>query len=274
MLPSLQLCCASVADQEVYAEHIVMDGASSDGTVEWLRLNDKVIGISEKDKGMYNALNKAIDLAQGEIIGHLNCDEQYLPGVLSFVEKYFDENPQIDFIAGNFLVVDPNGNLVAYRKAFQPRWPYFFSNYLYTTTCALFYRRKIFTNCSFDESYRSIADVIFLYNVIRKGYKGAHIPMYFSTFTYSGDNLSLNPISAQEKIRFGKTLPGWYKLVKPFFFFLFFVEKFFRNTYYESSPLTYSIYTRDRLDKRTTITKHNPGFRLKFVAKKENNLLQ
>lgn len=265
MLSSLPLCCASVSDQEVSHEHIIMDGGSTDGTVEWLR-DQAVTWVSERDKGMYNALNKALDLARGEIIGHLNCDEQYLPGVLQLVKKFFDENPRIDFIAGNFLVIDPAGNLVAYRKSFQPRWPYFFSNYLYTTTCTLFYRRKVFDQVRFDESYKSIADVIFLYHVIRKKFKGTHIPRYMAVFTYSGKNLSLSPISAQEKKRFGQTLPTWYKLMKPVFFFFFFIEKIIHLNYWERPELSYSIYTKTNSKTRQTIRKENPQFRLKFKA--------
>ena len=138
MLPYLKLCCASVQDQGVDLEHIVMDGGSSDGTSKWLLENIHVISESKKDNGMYNALNKAIRLAKGEIVAHLNSDEQYLPHTLPFVLEYFKKNPDVDFIAGDFLVVDEEGELVAFRKNFSPRWPYFFSNYLYTTTCTLF----------------------------------------------------------------------------------------------------------------------------------------
>jgi glycosyltransferase involved in cell wall biosynthesis len=264
MLAFLKLCRASVCDQEVNLEHIVMDGGSTDGTVEWLKDNHNIISKSEKDNGMYNALNKAIDRAQGDIIGHLNCDEQYLPGVLKFVLKTFAENPKVDFIAADFLVIDKEGGLLAYRKSFQPRWPYFFSNYLYTTTCTLFYRRKIFTHCRFNETYKSIADVIFLYEVMKKGYKGIHVKKYFSVFIFSGTNLSLNPISNVEKKKFNDTLPKWYRVLKPLFFVLFFGERVLRNTYYEKSPLSYSIFTKESLFERKTFIKLNPGFRLRF----------
>lgn len=264
MLSYLKLCSASVNDQEIRHEHVVMDGRSTDGTVEWLKENRNIVSFSEHDNGMYHALNKGIDLAQGEIIGHLNADEQYLPGVLKFVKEFFDEHPLIDFIAADFLAINPEGELLSYRKSFQPRWPYFFSNYLYTTTCTLFYRRIIFKECRFDESYKSIADVIFLFDVIRKGFKGAHIRKYFSVFTYSGTNLSLDPISRIEKSRFNKTLPVWYRVMKPLFFLLFFVERILKNTYNEKSPLSYSIFTNESLLQRKTFTKVNPGFRLKF----------
>ena len=232
--------------------------------MQWLNESRDIRSISEKDNGMYNALNKAIDLSKGDIIGHLNCDEQYLPGVLESVLNYFGSNPEIDFITGDFLVTDMEGNFLAFRKNFHPRWQYFFSNYLYTTTCTLFYRRKIFEQLKFDESYRSIADVIFVYNVIKNGFKGAHIRKYFSTFTYSGENLSLDPISAIEKVSFNRTLPFWYKVVKPLFFLLFFIERILKNVYRNESPLVYSIYRGENLDNRMKTSKENPGFRLRF----------
>lgn len=268
MLPYLKRCAASIQDQGVGAEHIVMDGGSSDGTAAWLAdPRSGIDGVSEKDKGMYNALNKAIRRSRAEIVGHLNCDEQYLPGTLRRVLDYFAQHPDIDFVAGDFLVVDPQGELVAYRKSFQPRWPYFFSNYLYTTTCTLFYRRRVFDKVMFDESYRSIADVIFLYNVIRAGYRGAHIPGYAATFTYSGANLSLHPVSAQEKKRFLGSLPIWFRLLKPVFFLSFFVEKLIHGNYRETSSLRYSIYSGDNFEQRKEFHAHHPGFRLRFVAK-------
>ena len=265
MLPYLPLCCASVRDQEVNHEHIVMDGGSTDGTVEWLEENrDALVFLSERDSGMYNALNKAIARAQGAIIGHLNCDEQYLPGILKYVKEFFESHPDVDFVAADFLVINPAGEFLAYRKSFQPRWQYFFSNYLYTTTCTLFYRRKILENCHFDESYRSIADVIFLYNVLRKGFRGFHVRKYASTFTYSGVNLSLDPISAKEKARFNKSLPIWYQALRPLFFVMFFVEKMLNGNYSETAPLRYSIYSQQSPNKRLPIEVPNPGFRLKF----------
>lgn len=267
MLPSLKRCAASVHDQGVAIEHIIMDGGSKDGTAEWLAANPNLTGVSEADRGMYHALNKAIRKTSAEIVGHLNGDEQYLPGTLRRVIDYFAQHPEVDFVAGDFLVVDPTGEFIAFRKTFQPRWPYFFSNYLYTTTCTLFYRRKIFDRVMFDESYRSIADVIFLYQVMKAGFRGVHLPGYTATFTYSGENLSLDPVSAQEKRRFFATLPLGFRLMRPLFFFFFFVEKILHGNYSEANSLQYAIYAANELKVRKEFKVERPGFRLRFVRK-------
>jgi glycosyltransferase involved in cell wall biosynthesis len=271
MLPLLKRSAASVQDQGVAFEHIIMDGGSKDGTAEWLASQTVLNGTSEPDRGMYHALNKAIRKSSAEIVGHLNSDEQYLPGTLRRVIDFFALHPEVDFIAGDFLVVNPAGEFIAYRKTFQPRWPYFFSNYLYTTTCTLFYRRKIFDRVVFDESYRSIADVIFLYQVMKSGFRGAHLPGYTATFTYSGVNLSLDPISAREKKRFQATLPLSFRLMKPLFFLSFFVEKVLNGNYREASVLRYAIYTDDDLHARKEFRVEHPGFRLRFVPAKTSD---
>src|SRR5205809_81991 len=80
MLEFLKRCHRSVADQGVHLEHIVMDGGSSDGTAEWLAGSDVSLWQSASDAGMYDAVNKGLQLASGDILAYLNCDEQYLPG--------------------------------------------------------------------------------------------------------------------------------------------------------------------------------------------------
>jgi glycosyltransferase involved in cell wall biosynthesis len=89
MLDYLKRCHASIADQEkVSFEHLVIDGASKDGTPEWLRENPDIVSLSEPDNGMYDAINKGFRLAKGRILAYLNCDEQYLPGTLKYVNAW------------------------------------------------------------------------------------------------------------------------------------------------------------------------------------------
>ena len=71
-------------------EHIVIDGGSEDGTVDIIKnfKNNIQYFISEKDKGIYDAMNKGIDQATGDIIGILNADDYYYPDALLIVKKY------------------------------------------------------------------------------------------------------------------------------------------------------------------------------------------
>ena len=83
-------------------EYIIIDGKSTDGTLELIKkYKDKVsLIISEKDEGIWDAMNKGIKLAKGDIIGFLNSDDIYYPGALNTVNEYFETN-NIDFLFGS-----------------------------------------------------------------------------------------------------------------------------------------------------------------------------
>ena len=83
-------------------EHIVIDGASTDLTLDIIKKNSSKITkwISEPDQGLYDAMNKGLSLCTGEIIGILNSDDVYFKDALSIVNKYFSKN-EIDFLFGS-----------------------------------------------------------------------------------------------------------------------------------------------------------------------------
>ena len=83
-------------------ELIVIDGGSSDGTLQIIKNNKKKIDkwVSEKDKGIYDAFNKGMDLAEGDYIGFVNSDDILLPNALKILKKYIYNYPEIDFFFG------------------------------------------------------------------------------------------------------------------------------------------------------------------------------
>src|SRR3989442_942101 len=116
----LKLCIASVADQEVELEHIIQDSCSDDGTQEWLPRESRVKAFVEKDRGMYDAVNRGFRRATGDLLAYLNCDEQYLPGALAAVRNYFLQNPKKEVVFANCIVVDSNGNYICDRRGSIP----------------------------------------------------------------------------------------------------------------------------------------------------------
>ncbi len=101
-LDTLKMCVESVASQADEAtEHIVVDGASTDGTAGWLAsLNlPHLRFVSEPDSGIYNAMNKGWRMARGTWISFLNADDVYLPHTLQKVRAAASD--EVDVIYGN-----------------------------------------------------------------------------------------------------------------------------------------------------------------------------
>ncbi|MBV2167046.1 MAG: glycosyltransferase [Kaistella sp.] len=103
----------SVLDQDYTdIEYIIVDGASTDRTLEHIRkyqskFGDRMKWISEKDKGIYDAMNKGIQMSSGEVIGILNSDDFYVDNkVISKVMSIF-KNTRVDGVYANLFYVDP-----------------------------------------------------------------------------------------------------------------------------------------------------------------------
>jgi glycosyltransferase involved in cell wall biosynthesis len=97
----------SVARQDYSdVEHIVMDGGSTDGTLDVVRQFPHVHLVSEKDEGHYHAMNKGIQMATGEAIAILNADDCYCDGILAKVAAALTAHPEWDALFGNIIFVD------------------------------------------------------------------------------------------------------------------------------------------------------------------------
>ena len=103
-------CLASVISQKYNdIEHIIIDGASTDGTLSLLESKREQFKflISEPDKGIYDAMNKGINVATGDIIGFLNSDDFYASNnVLSGVASIFKDNSYLDSCYADLAYVD------------------------------------------------------------------------------------------------------------------------------------------------------------------------
>ena len=83
-------------------EHIIIDGGSTDGTLDIIKKYENKIDYwcSEKDKGIYDAFNKGMQLAKGEYLGFLNSDDYFSNNTLEILSNYIKINPKIDFFFG------------------------------------------------------------------------------------------------------------------------------------------------------------------------------
>ena len=252
MLHWLRKASASIADQEgVSVQRIIIDGGSNDGTRDWLAQQQGIISLSEKDDGMYDAINKGLKLSTGSIVAYLNCDEQYLPNALAFVKDSFDKHPNTDIIFGDFLVVDYKGALIAYRKAFAPRRVYIKWDHLYLFTCTMFLRRRVVEDgFLFDSRLRDVGDSDFVLRLLKNGYKARHLKRYLSVFSMTGDNRFIKLDALKEKsaqdphLRFFSPVKRVVRVAR-------LSEKLFHGAYVQRFPLSYQIYADNDLTSRT-----------------------
>ena len=158
-------CLNSVASQTYNnIEHIVIDGASTDGTLTLLNSKKHQLDtlVSELDKGIYDAMNKGIKIAKGDIIGFLNSDDFYANNeVISKVASEFKKEPSLDACYSDLIYVNQSNTSKIVRnfkssefkqglfsKGWCPPHPTFFA------------RRSVYEQYgNFDLNYRIASDV-------------------------------------------------------------------------------------------------------------------
>ncbi len=152
-------CLESVISQNYpNLEHVVLDGGSTDGTVEILRRYEDHIAlwISEPDAGVYDAWNKGLGLARGEWISFLGADDEYLPGAISAYMNLAKTNPSIDYISSPIKSLHSDG---LSRTLGGPwMWPRF-SQMMCSIHVGSMHRSRLFDQYGrFDTSYQISGD--------------------------------------------------------------------------------------------------------------------
>ncbi|MDX2003535.1 MAG: glycosyltransferase family 2 protein [Chitinophagales bacterium] len=102
-------------------EYIIIDGGSTDNTLEIIRRYEQKISywVSEKDEGQSDAINKGLMKATGEIVVWLNSDDYYEPGALNWVGDAFVKNPEAGVVIGNVNNMTPAGSKQLYQNHFE-----------------------------------------------------------------------------------------------------------------------------------------------------------
>ncbi len=196
----LKLCAESVADQAgVEVEHLIQDAGTGSELEEWAlgRANLKLK--MEPDAGMYDAINRGLKRATGEICAYLNCDEQYLPGTLRTVADFFETHPGIDVLFADAILIDPAGNPLSYRRMILPTALHTRLVHLGTLSASTFFRRSIVErNLLFDPQWKAIGDAVWVDRLIAGKIPMAVLRQPLSIFTFTGVNLGAQGQSHSE----------------------------------------------------------------------------
>jgi len=261
----LKLCVASVADQGVDAEHIIQDAGSDDETHDWLLKDPRVRAFVEHDAGMYDAINRGLRRATGDILAWLNCDEQYLPGALSGVLEFFETHPQIDVLFGDIVFTDVQGRYAGHRKVQVPLLYHTWTCHLSTLSCATFFRRRVIFDHGefFDPRFRASGDGEWMVRLLRRGVSMAALGKFTSVFTLTGDNLSQKPNSFREAHELHRTAPTWARIGKPFIVLQHRLRRL-AGGMYSQPPFSFSLYTQSSPTRRELRDVRRPTIRRQY----------
>ena len=258
----LKLCIASVADQGVAVEHIIQDAGSDDGTLEWLPKDRRVAVFIEKDSGMYDAVNRGLRRAKGDVLAHLNCDEQYLPGALRAVGDYFEQHPQVDVVFGDFVVIDSAGDYLFHRKVQTPLKYHTWVSHLPVFTCATFYRRKVVHEYGewFDPRLRDVGDGEWMLRLLKRGVRMATLRQFTSAFTMTGANMSAGENARREARELAASAPAWVRALKPVWVLQHRIRRLAGGVY-QQRPFSYAVHQRNGAGSRVVHEVARPTFR-------------
>lgn len=190
---------------DLAVEHIVVDGASTDGSVDLLCAHGDASAklpadaaaryafrwVSEPDMGQTDAINKGLRMATGDVVCWLNADEYYMAGALRKVAAAFAAHPDTDFVYGEPLYVD------AASKPLRIKRDHAFSGFVllwygcYIASCCSFWRRRVLdAGVYLDDSYRVVMDGEYWVRIMKKGYRFRFIPVTVAAFIWHDSNVS------------------------------------------------------------------------------------
>jgi glycosyltransferase involved in cell wall biosynthesis len=198
----------SVKDQRYPClEHIVVDGASTDGSASILQEYSRRPGwehlnwISEPDSGQSDAVNKGFRMATGDIIGWLNSDDLYAAHSFARVTKTFDENPAVDFVYGDYRIIDETGKSLISKKEINFDWEIMLCGLNYIAQPNVFFRSRVFKELGYlNDSLHFAMDYEFWLRAASRGFLFQHIPIVLAACRWhqSAKTVSQNPRIEEE----------------------------------------------------------------------------
>jgi glycosyltransferase involved in cell wall biosynthesis len=183
-------------------EHIIIDGASSDGTVDQIlsiteNNNHSCVIVSEPDNGVYDAINKGIRISTSDVIGLLHSDDVFAePNTITKVMNVFEADPNVDIVYGDLLIIDHDlqkpirywktgeFHIGKLQKGWMPPHP------------TLFLRKRVFDEYGmYDTSFRVSADYDFTLRIFKSGTLNTHYIPEVMVHMRSGGLSSQNYLS-------------------------------------------------------------------------------
>jgi GT2 family glycosyltransferase len=174
------------------AEHIVVDGGSTDSSLDILRAagGGSLRWTSGPDGGMYEAVNKGMAMASGEVLAYLPSDDAYLPWTIETIVGAFESTPSLDMVFGDGVTIETDSGTQILRL-YAPFDRAGLANYASLLQPAVFWRRRLFERLGgFDTSMRFVADLDYWLRAAATGASIAHIDEVLALERVHDDRLS------------------------------------------------------------------------------------
>lgn len=186
----LEKTIKSVLDQgHSNLEYLVVDGGSSDNSVEIIRRYEKHLAywVSEPDRGQAHAINKGLACATGDIFAFINSDDLYLPGAFSAVVDYFQQHPDCDWLCGD-TVMFGEGHAEEVIRARVPKSAAHCLAWSYNAPQpGMFWKRKLLTG-GFDEQWRYCFDHELYVRLLLAGHRCHYLPRSLGAYRLHGES--------------------------------------------------------------------------------------
>jgi glycosyltransferase involved in cell wall biosynthesis len=207
-------------------EYIIIDGASTDNTIEIIKKYEKHLSywVSEKDNGQSAAINKGLNIATGSIINWLNSDDVLMPGCLHAIAGYFNNNQDAGLVYGNIVYFNKDKELA--NQLFKPNQLKYYTHICFPQPAAFFSKKIINTVGSIDEHIHFCMDGDFYVRAALAGFKFIQVPDVFCRFRIHNQSKSGSNFNRQFLIDNALIFYSSVKSINPNFDF---IDKLFKE---------------------------------------------
>ena len=212
-----------LAQDYPHVDYVVMDGGSTDDTVDALRgFGPRLRWVSERDRGQSDAINRGFAQTRGDVLGWLNSDDTYAPGAVRAAAEFLARHEDVAMVYGEADFIDAAGNVIGPCAHVEPRFSHkrllHYSDFIVQP--AAFFRRGAFEAVGgLDPSLNWAMDYDLWLKFAARNYKVAYLPRVLAHYRWLGDSKSaaggwgrLDEVDKVARRHGAKRTPAYFRL--------------------------------------------------------------
>lgn len=175
-------------------EYIIIDGGSTDGSVDVIKKYEKWISywVTEKDEGQANAINKGLKLASGDWVGWQNSDDIYYPGAFEALSKVIGTSTAESLVVGDMNLIDEHENIIRDLKYVRPTYHSLLAEGMVLANQSAFWRRAVHEQIGYlDERYDCLFDYEWFLRLLQK-HQATHVRKALGALRIHGETKTHN----------------------------------------------------------------------------------